>query len=185
MSNKDFEEKIGGALEKARKYLLSRYQFTYSNSDIDDILQEASLKAMKKLNSFQEKCSFDTWFISICKTEATAIFRKNKKHETYFSKDATETDKEFFCEESPVKRKSELDECLYLVNNALSKLNEKNRKIIEFAMENSNSSKEIAELLHIPINSARTRLFYAKKRLKKILLQNNQLPCNKYCSFDF
>jgi RNA polymerase sigma-70 factor, ECF subfamily len=167
MSIQDFNNQIEGALEKAKNFLLSKYQL--NSYDLEDVLQEASLKAIKNLSSFKEKCSFETWFISICKSEANSIFRKNKKSEQLFSKDASEKEKDFQWEESPVTRNGELEEYSLLIGDALSKLSDNHRQIIEFAMKNTNSSKEIAELLAIPLNSARTRLFYAKKKMKSLI----------------
>src|SRR4051812_28119985 len=88
MSNKQFTAKIAEAVQKARAYLLSKYQI--SGPDLDDVLQEASLKAMKNLKSFRGKCSFYTWFISICKNEIRYFFRNASKQERRFLSDSVQ-----------------------------------------------------------------------------------------------
>jgi RNA polymerase sigma-70 factor (ECF subfamily) len=158
MSYEEFETKIEGAVKKAKSYILSNFQI--NEGDLQDVLQETSLKAFKNLPAFRGGCSFETWFISICKNEMNALFRANKKRQ--FPNDVV-------LEISPeVYRKSEMEDRIYAVHEALSKLGEKHRQILELTLKNL-PAKDAAELLKIPISSARTRLFYAKKQLKKIL----------------
>jgi len=158
MSYQEFESKIGGAREKAKAYILSKAQI--NDADLQDILQETSLKAFKNLPAFRGRCSFETWFISICKNEMNALFRANKKRQ--FPNDVV-------LEISPeVYRKTEIEDCIYQVHEALAKLGDKHRQILELTLENL-PPKAAAELLKIPLSSVRTRLFYAKKQLKKVL----------------
>jgi RNA polymerase sigma-70 factor (ECF subfamily) len=164
MSPKEFEEKIGKAREKAKAYLLSKY--TISPLDLDDVLQEASLKAMKSLPSFRGKCAFETWFIAICRNEIMAFFRRQKKHKNVISREDLPANKDF---SSPEPDTSISEEQLALIYETMAKLSEKHQQVIKIALGDPRSSKEIANLLHIPVNSARTRLHYAKKRLKKLI----------------
>lgn len=167
MSEIEFNDRIGGALQRAKAYLLSKYQI--SEPDLEDVLQEASLKAMQNLSSFLGKCSFETWFIAICKSEILNFYRKNKRREAFISKDDPEVHKELEWTEPLVFDSYDSEEREWLVTQALSSLSAKHREIIEIALRHSGSSQEIADLLQIPVNSARTRLHYAKKRLKQLI----------------
>lgn len=168
-------------MEKAKAYLLSKCRI--SEADVQDVVQEAALRAFKKLSYFSGKSSFETWFIAICKMEALVLFRKNKFREVELSKDDSARHRELPSCESDALDDFDIEGRARLVNQALDKLSEKHREIIQIAMSNSGSSREIADLLKIPVNSARTRLHYAKKRLKKLLgihahKSNIQLPHN-------
>ena len=181
MTQKQFSERMVVATQKARAYIFSKYKL--SESDVEDVLQEASLKAVKSYKKFLGKCSFYTWFISICKNEIKHFYKMSNRRDLFMPKHETERD--LVTVEPEVKRRGDIEESEFLVREALTKLSDKHREIIDLAMQNAGTSKEIADILKIPIASARTRLHYAKKRLKKILLQNNKLTHNKYCSFNF
>ena len=168
MSNKQFDAKIDTAVQKAKAFLLSKYKL--SEPDLQDVLQESVLKALKNLKSFRGKCSFDTWLIAICKSEVNGLFRKRKRSESYLSKDNEEYGhKEEIWDEPEIFSKHDAEERSFMIGKALEKLSDKHREIIEIALKNSGSSQEVADLLKIPVNSARTRLFYAKRRLKKLI----------------
>lgn len=181
MTQKQFSAKMVVATQKARAYIFSKYKI--AESDVEDVLQEASLKAIKNYKKFLGKCSFDTWFISICKNEIRHFYKTSNRHDLFVSKSDRERD--LVAVEPEIRRQSDVSEAEFLVHDALQKLNGKHREIIKLAFWNMGTSKEVADLLKIPVASARTRLHYAKKRLKKILLQNNKLTHNKYCNFNF
>lgn len=167
MLRREFNDRIQGAMQRAKAFLLSKYQI--SEHDTDDVIQEASIKALKKLKTFKGSCAFETWFIAICKSEAKELFRKNKKRESHISRDEHDKPRDLEWYEPDVLRHCDMEDRARLVNAALDKLSEKHREIIQIALSHSGSSQEVADLLKIPVNSARTRLHYAKKRLKKLI----------------
>ena len=75
---------------------------------------------------------------------------------------------------------SKISEYEFLFSESLQKLSDNHKQVIELFLKNA-SQQEISNILNIPISSARTRLFYAKKKLKKIIKHhayksNIQLP---------
>lgn len=165
MTQKQFSAKIVVATQKARAYIFSKYRLP--ESDVEDVIQDASLKAIKNYKKFLGKCSFDTWFISICKNEIKHLYKVNTRKDLFVQKDGEE--RELSTVEPEVHRRSMVEESEFLIREALGKLSHKHREIIDLALQNASSSKEIADILKIPIASARTRLFYAKKHLKRLI----------------
>ena len=163
MSNKEFEAAIGAAMQKAKAYLLSKFQI--SSQDIDDITQDSAIKAFRSLTSFQGKSSFDTWFISICRSRTLEFFRNNKRSARLLNIPV----QEIASPEAENLGSLNREERLVLIASLIDKLGPKHREIIKIALSNSLSSSEISNLLKIPINSVRTRLFYAKQKLQKLI----------------
>lgn len=159
---------IEEAREKAKKYLYSKFNLNYF--DVEDALQNALIKAYKNLDSFKNESSFSTWFISIAKNEALSILSKNQKFKQV-------EDSDFYLKK--YSNTSGVDPEVYSIDNSLeikSKLNKaalflsKNQKeVLDLILKKSFTHRQISQKLNIPINSVRTRLFYAKKRLKKII----------------
>jgi RNA polymerase sigma-70 factor (ECF subfamily) len=56
-----------------------------------------------------------------------------------------------------------------LTNQALTTLSSDHREILHMAFYEELSYSEIAELLGIPVNTVKTRVYYAKQQLKKNL----------------
>jgi len=169
MIKSKFSEDMVLALQKARAYIFSKYKIP--ESDVEDILQEASLKAIKNYDKFLKKCSFNTWFISICKNEVKLYFHNNKKQDIFIEKDGSS--RELVSVEPELTHRGDIEESEFLIRGVINKLSSKHKEIIELALKNAGTSKEVAAILNIPIASARTRLFYAKQHLKK-LISNNQ-----------
>ena len=168
MTKRQFSSKMVIATQKARAYIFAKYKLC--ESDVEDIIQESSLKAFKSYSKFLEKCSFDTWFISICKNEIKHLFKSNNRNDLSLSDN--EVSKDLIAVDPDIKRKFEIEESEFLVRNAMQQLGQKHREIIELALRNAGTSKEIASILKIPIASARTRLFYAKQKMKKLIEVN-------------
>lgn len=165
MTQKQFSAKVVPATQKARAYIFSKYRL--SESDVEDVIQEASLKAIKNYKKFLGKCSFDTWFISICKNEIKHLFKMKSRQDLFVEKN--DENRDLVSIEPEVQQKNVIEESEFLVREAIGKLSSKHKEVIELALKNANSSKEIADILKIPIASARTRLHYAKKRMKKLI----------------
>ena len=160
VENTEFTIKIEGASQKARAYLVSHFKI--NDNDLDDIIQQSTMNALKNLPAFSGKSHFDTWFLSICKHETSKMLRNNARFSGMENVD-------FGGHEPEVYKKMHTDDCVKLIHNAMKSLSEKHHAIIKIVLENSSSYKEIADILHIPINSAKTRLFYAKKHLRQLI----------------
>jgi RNA polymerase sigma-70 factor (ECF subfamily) len=54
---------------------------------------------------------------------------------------------------------------------ALQELTPEHREVMELTFYQELSYQEIAEIMECPVNTVKTRMFYAKKRLQEILEQ--------------
>jgi RNA polymerase sigma factor (sigma-70 family) len=72
----NFEDEIKTAIEIARpkvRNILSGFP-----NDVEDVLQNASLQAWRKLYKFEGKSRFSTWFYKIAENQALMFLRKQK-----------------------------------------------------------------------------------------------------------
>ena len=156
MTQEIFEQRIQQAIDKAKLYLLGKFKM--SASDADDVLQNAAIKAFKNLSSFQEKCLFDTWFIS-----------KRDSSKELPDSDFALKNYSFSWVEPEVIKNEKLNDISHIIHEALLKLSDNHQQVIKLMLNNCSSCQEIADTLQIPVSSVRTRMFYAKKKLKKII----------------
>ena len=132
-----------------RLYRIAHTMLRY-DADCEDAVQEALLKAWKKAGSLREERYFETWLIRILINECRNIGRRKK------TADAELT------ENIPAPQGGETP--LYV---ALMCVESKHRIILELHYIEGYKLREIARMMSVTENTAKARLFRARKELKK------------------
>ncbi len=159
-------ESIKMVISKYNKKLFSiAYRFTNNADDAEDILQVVWMKFFNSINKFKSKSSLYTYLYRITTNESLMWLRKNK------IKNFILPFKEKAYNITPESEylKKETAQC---INSAIDKLPSKQKKIFILRKENI-PFKEIAEMLNIQENNAKTTFFYALKKVKNHLKELN------------
>lgn len=150
------------------------YGMLRNREDGRDITQEAFVKAYRNLQSFRMDSSFYTWLYRIAMNLAIDHTRKRKRHattgfdEAIAARDEDGDIAQVHHEDSPSKvleRKQLYDQIM----DAMEKLPEDQRQVILLRELEGLSYKEIADVMEIPEGTVMSRLFYARKKLQKML----------------
>lgn len=129
----------------------------------EDILIETFTQVWEKSASFHGRSKVSTWIIGIARNLSLKDFRKNKRYLYYENLDPLlETDNVTDNEIESRNRKNVLKE-------ALAKLGPKYQEVLDLFFYHQMSYREIAEMIEIPINTVKTRIYYAKDRLVGVL----------------
>ncbi len=120
-------------------------------NDAEDITQEVFLKAKTHLANFRGESSVKTWLYRIATNEVRRFFKK------------TEARKHI---KVPVRAEKE-DEDFEVLKYAMDRLDRESYEILFLKFFKEMSEKEIAFVLGIPVGTVKSRLYYAKKRLKE------------------
>jgi RNA polymerase sigma-70 factor (ECF subfamily) len=144
--------------------------FTGNRDDALDLSQEAFYRAFKAIKSFKPGKNFYTWFYRILKNISINHYKRIKKRNVVFS-DAEESagTRIYISPQAKPDEVFEEHELRDAVWNGLAQLKSEDREIIILKEFQELPYKEIAEVLDIPLGSVMSRLFYAKKKLAKIL----------------
>ena len=179
----------GGDLD-AFESLVNRYEhrvyalamrMVRQEQDAEDITQQAFISALENLPHFREEASFATWLLRIATHAALKIVRKRKGLETVSLEEATETrdsadsiphpeyiaDWRHSPEELVHKR-----EVWRLLDDALSRLDDKHRLVFLLRDIEGLSVKETAEALGLSEANVKVRLLRARLQLRELLTQN-------------
>jgi len=143
---------------------------TGNREDALDLSQEAFYKAFRAIKTFQTGRNFYTWFYKILKNLCINHYKRIKRRNIVFS-DADESEGPSLylssaANPAEVFEENEMREMLW---KGLMELKKVDREIIILKEFNEMSYKEIAEVQNIPVGSVMSRLFYARKKLAKIL----------------
>lgn len=154
--NKDLFELLIKRYERRLIGFLMR--MTGSFADAQDLAQETFINAYFNLSKFDIKKSYYPWLFTIAYHLAVNHFHKNGKIRLIDIEKVPEV---------PIAGGDGFEQLLkkedaVRIREVLSKLDVKYRVILELRYFNDKSYEEIAEILQIPINTVKSRLFRAK-----------------------
>jgi RNA polymerase sigma-70 factor (ECF subfamily) len=152
--------------------LLSR--FIRDPSEIEDVTQEAFIKAYRALPSFRGESAFYTWLYRIgINTAKNFLVAQGRRAPTTTVVDSEEAES---FEESDLLRDVNTPEAELLtkeiaktVNEAMSSLPEDLRQAIALREIEGLSYEEIAEIMNCPIGTVRSRIFRAREAIAEKL----------------
>ncbi|HKD26160.1 MAG TPA: sigma-70 family RNA polymerase sigma factor [Xanthobacteraceae bacterium] len=141
-------------------------RFTRDESLTEDALSEVFLDVWRKAGSFKGECQVATWLLAIARNKTLALLRQRK----FLALDETEAG---LIEDPTDNPESALVKKSYstLLQKCLNALSPNHRKIIDLVYYQSKSIQEAAEIVGIPLNTVKTRMFYARNQLGKVLKQ--------------
>ena len=175
---------IGAFDELVRHYEKRVYSFAYrlagNQDDANDVAQEAFIRVFNSLHTFRGDAVFTTWIYRIVTNVYLDERKKSKSHRQTSLDDYIELD------ENAVSRQIESDapspeeivehrERDRVVQEAVSSLPDYQRIIVTLYHLQSRSYEEIAEILHLPIGTVKSRLNRARLALGEKLQSRPEL----------
>lgn len=148
--------------------------FTGNPDDARDLSQDAFIKAHKARKKFDPERPFYPWFYRLLKNHCLNFLqRRRKRHESLYYEDSP--DQERFASDSPTPLEQvERKERVRLMRAAVDRLSDEHREVIILKNFKGYAYKEIAQVLEVPIGTVMSRLYYARKALKEIVLELEQ-----------
>ena len=146
--------------------------------DAEDVTQQTFLSVLENLKGFRGEASFSTWVLRIASHAALKIIRKRKGLNTVSLDEATESSEEFNSIPHPEFiadwRQSpgllvERNEVRRLLDDALTRLDEKHRLVFLLRDVEGLSVRETAEALDLSEANVKVRLLRARLQLREEL----------------
>ncbi|MCB0734706.1 MAG: sigma-70 family RNA polymerase sigma factor [Flavobacteriales bacterium] len=141
-------------------------QLTKNMEDANDLVQETMLKALTYKSKFTEGTNLKGWLYTIMRNSFINNYRRLMRRNTFIDT----TDNTYFLD-APTHTTENLGEDRFLnkdLQDAIETLPEDLKKTFTMNMRGF-KYHEIAEELDIPIGTVKTRIFVAKRRLRKQL----------------
>jgi RNA polymerase sigma-70 factor (ECF subfamily) len=159
---------LSGLVEKYKKqaYFLA-LGMVGNSDDAYDISQEAFLRVYSSARTFDENQKFFPWFYSIVANLCRNLLRKRQINAAR-SVDMADVEHVLADRTTPEGEYLKREEKKRLFC-AMRKLDFKDREIVNLNHFRMMSYDEIASLLNIPKGTVMSRLYYARKRLAKLL----------------
>ena len=146
------------------------YNLTKNVEDAKDLYQETAYRALFNRDKFQPDTNFKAWMFTIMKNIFINNYRKRMKANTIM--DAT-NNLYFINSASAEINQGETNIFLQELNYMIDNLDESLR--IPFIMHYEGFKyQEIAEELDLPLGTIKSRIFFARKELKKLIKDRYQ-----------
>lgn len=129
-------------------------------SMVDDVLVETYAAVWKSAKNYRGKAKVTTWIFGIARNLAHKELSKLRPHDDIdnFPNLSNNT--------TPEPESSNRNQ---LVRMAMDKISEKHREVLDLAFFHDLTYPEISDLLVIPVNTVKTRIFHAKKAFEESL----------------
>jgi RNA polymerase sigma-70 factor (ECF subfamily) len=150
---------------------LTALGFVGNEDDAKDLSQEAFIKVYQARNSFDAERPFYPWFYKILKNHCLNFIKRfMKKTEDLYYEDSPGQERFASPIPSPIEQ-LEKRERNAILRVAIGRLSDDHREIIVLKNFKGYAYKDIAEILQLPIGTVMSRLYYARKMLKEIVIE--------------
>ena len=165
-------EKIASGNRLAMQVLFARhharvYRFVLrlvgNDALAEDVTSEVFLSVWRQAHRFEARSAVTTWLLAIARYKALAELRRRP---------------EGLCDQGPEETGDLTDhpEAVFeikhrgeILRRCLTRLSREHREIIDLVYYHEKSVQEAAEIVGVPGNTVKTRMFYARRKLSELL----------------
>jgi RNA polymerase sigma factor (sigma-70 family) len=142
------------------------YRFTRDNEEINDLLQDTLVKAIRYHGQFQEGTNLKAWLCTILRNTFINEYRRNAKRNALITTEEEITSNQLYHSSNPNQAEGKF--AMADIQKALNTVPEDYRTPFIRHFEGF-KYHEIADELNIPIGTVKTRIHLARKILQKKL----------------
>lgn len=130
----------------------------------EDLISEVFLDVWRQAGKFEGRSAVSTWLLAITRFKALSVLRRRQDAE--LDEEAANSIEDTSDDPEVAMQKKDTSEAL---RECLISLSPEHREIVDLVYYHEKSVEEVAEIVGIPENTVKTRLFYARKRMADLL----------------
>ena len=130
----------------------------------EDLISEVFLDVWRQAGRFEGRSAVTTWLLSIARFKALSTLRRRPDEELDEETAGAIEDPS----DDPAAALEKKDKSTML-RKCLTGLSAEHREIVDLVYYHEKSVEEVAEIVGIPENTVKTRMFYARKRLAELV----------------
>jgi RNA polymerase sigma-70 factor, ECF subfamily len=130
----------------------------------EDLVNDVFIEVWSKAGAFEGRSQVSTWLLAIARFKALSAVNRYREvlgdePAMELVEDTADTPEETVLKED---RTAQLRRCL-------AQMSREHREVIDLVYYHEKSVEEVAEIIQLPKNTVKTRMFYARKRLAQLL----------------
>ena len=135
-----------------------------SEAVAEELTNEVFMEVWRNASRFEGRSSLSSWILGIAHNRAISSLRKRR--ETELDEDAAGAIADDSDDPEVTAQKTDKGA---LLRQCMERLSDEHRTIIDLVYYHEKSIAEVAEIVEIPQNTVKTRMFYARKKLSEFL----------------
>jgi RNA polymerase sigma-70 factor (ECF subfamily) len=135
-----------------------------NESAAEDLISEVFLDVWRQAGSFEGRSAVSTWLLAIARYKALSALRRQPEEE--LDENIAEAIEDTSDDPEVAVQKKDTSEIL---RKCMTVLSTEHREIIDLVYYHEKSIEEVAQIVGIPENTVKTRMFYARKKLAELL----------------
>lgn len=172
-SDVDLVKRVANGDRLAMQTLFSRHQvrvfrfvlrMVRDESVAEDTISDVFLDLWRQAGRFEERSSVSTWLLSIARNKALSALRKRR--EASLDEGVAEAIEDDADDPGIILQKQDKGAAMRL---CIDRLTVEHREVIDLVYYHEASIEEVAQIVGIPENTVKTRLFHARKKLSELL----------------
>ena len=172
-SDTELIKRIAKQDQTAVEVLYGRYQvrvFRFilrkvrSEAVAEELTNEVFMEVWRNASRFEGRSSLSSWILGIAHNRAISSLRKRREAE--LDDDAAGAIADDSDDPEVTAQKTDKGA---LLRQCMERLSDEHRTIIDLVYYHEKSIAEVAEIVEIPQNTVKTRMFYARKKLSEFL----------------
>lgn len=139
-------------------------RFLRDESAAEDMVSEVFLDVWRQADRFERRCQVSTWLLAIARNKALSTLRRRS------SEQLDEEIAEFIEDPSDNPEVTmQKQERSSILRSCLEQLSAAHREIIDLVYYHERTIEEVSEIIGAPVNTVKTRMFYARKRIAEMM----------------
>jgi RNA polymerase sigma-70 factor (ECF subfamily) len=172
-SDEALVESIAEGDKRALQTLYGRYnvrvfrfllRFVSDEAAAEDLVSEVFIDVWRQAERFEARSQVSTWLMAIARNKALSVLRRRATEE--LDEEVAEFIEDPADNPEITLQKSETSSIL---RQCLIELSPAHREIIDLVYYHEKSIDEVAEIIGVPQNTVKTRMFYARKRIGEMM----------------
>ncbi|TMK00017.1 MAG: sigma-70 family RNA polymerase sigma factor [Alphaproteobacteria bacterium] len=140
-------------------------RFVVDKSAAEDLVSDVFLDVWRQASRFQARSQVSTWLLAIARNKALSALRRRSTEELDEDAAAAIEDPQDNPEVTLQNRQK-----TEILLNCPTQLSPAHREIIDLVYYHEKSIDEVAEIIGVPQNTVKTRMFYARKRIAELMV---------------
>jgi RNA polymerase sigma-70 factor, ECF subfamily len=139
-------------------------RLTGNPATAEDLTSDVFLDVWRQAGRFEGRSAVSTWLLAITRLKAFSMMRRRTEEEL---DDYTAAAIEDPADDPEVAL--ERKDRSAIIRRCLTELSAEHREMIDLVYYHQKSTQEVADIVGIPVNTVKTRVYYARKRLSALL----------------
>jgi RNA polymerase sigma-70 factor (ECF subfamily) len=142
-------------------------RFVTDTGRTEDLVSEVFIDVWSQADRFEGRSRVLTWILSIARHKALSALLAQRRRRVA---ELDDTAMEMIVDTADTPEQTLLNrDCGAQLRTCLAQMSREHREIIDLVYYHEKSVEEVANIIHTPRNTVKTRMFYARKRLAQLL----------------